>query len=293
VANIIPGPDPLKVNPTTGRLSVTAGSIGLYVFAVQVDEYRNGQKIGTLTRDFQLKVVDCPKMEPPKLLFKPKGKNTYYTENEIITVKKGDPNCFEVMVTDPTINQIVSVDGKAVNNSKNYFTLLPAQFTTKVANDTLKFQICLDECFVTYDNRPIKIELIAQDGSCPIPLSDTLSIYIRRENSGNNAPTVSTSLPGEYVHVTAGVPITFNVFGKDPDKDDLALSGRGRDFNMTDMGMDFKAISGKEAIQQKFTWVPPWPLTSRWKICAARATRCLFPSLYSSSSTSRPTTRPQ
>lgn len=257
VDNMIPGPAPLKVNRTNGMLSVTAGSIGLYVFAVQVDEYRNGQKIGTLTRDFQLKVVDCPKMDPPKLLFKPKGKNTYYTENEIITVKKDDPNCFEVMVTDPTVNQIVSVEGATVNNSKNYFTVLPAQFTTKIPNDTLKFQVCLEDCFVTYDNRPIRIRLVAQDGSCPFPLTDTLNIYIRRENSSNNAPSVSTSLGGDYVHVKAGVPVTFDVFGKDPDKDKLALSGRGQDFNMTDMGMEFKPVSGEASVQQKFTWVPP------------------------------------
>ena len=58
-------------------------------------------KIGTLTRDFQLKVVDCPKMNAPKILFKPKGSSTFYNSNQIITVKDGDPNCFEVMVTDP------------------------------------------------------------------------------------------------------------------------------------------------------------------------------------------------
>jgi gliding motility-associated-like protein len=257
VANIIPGPKPLTVDAKSGMLSVTPGNVGLYVFAVQVDEYRNGAKIGSLTRDFQLKVVDCPKMDPPKLLFKPKGKNTYYTQNEIITVKEGDPNCFEVMVTDPTINQIIRVNGRSVNNSKDYFTILPAEFKTKIANDTLKFQICLDECFVTYDNRPIKIELIAEDESCPVPLMDTLSIFIRRESSGNNSPEVTTSLPGQYVHVTAGVPVRFTVFGKDVDKDSLALSGRGQDFNMTDMAMDFKPTSGKAQVQQNFTWTPP------------------------------------
>ncbi|TLV02996.1 T9SS type B sorting domain-containing protein [Dyadobacter luticola] len=256
-ANIIPGPQPLKVNSKTGMLSVTPGSVGLYVFAVQVDEYRKGVKIGSLTRDFQLKVVDCPKSDPPKLLFKPKGKNTYYTENEIITIKKDDPNCFEVIVTDPTINQLVKVNGRAVNNTKNYFSLLPAQFTTTISNDTLKFEVCLEECFVTYDNRPIKIELIAEDESCPIPLTDTLNIYIRRENSTNNAPAVSTSLGSDYVHVTAGTPVKFIVYGKDPDKDNLTLSGSGRNFNMTDMGMTFATASAPANVQQNFTWTPP------------------------------------
>ena len=257
VDNVIPGPKPLTVNKNTGMLSVTPGSVGLYVFAVQVDEYRNGVKLGSLTRDFQLKVVDCPKMDPPKLMLKPKGSSTYYTENQIITVKEGDPNCFEVMVTDPTINQIIRVKGRAANNSKDYFSILPAEFKTAIANDTLRFEICLDECFVTYDNRPIKIELIAEDESCPVPLMDTLNIYIRRQQSGNNAPEVTTSLPGQYVHVTAGLPVKFTVFGKDADKDSLALSGRGQDFNMTDMAMVFKPASGKAQVQQDFTWIPP------------------------------------
>jgi hypothetical protein len=160
-------------------------------------------------------------------------------------------------VTDPTVNQTIRVNGRAVNNTKDYFTVLPAEFRTTIANDTMRFEICLDECFVTYDNRPIKIELVAEDESCPIPLMDTLYIYIRRENSGNNAPAVTTSLPEQYVHVTAGVPVTFTVYGKDVDKDSLALSGRGRDFNMTDMGMNFKPVTGVASVQQQFTWTPP------------------------------------
>jgi len=256
-ANMIPGPKPLSVNTQTGMLSVTAGSTGLYVFTVQVDEYRNKVKIGSLTRDFQLMVVDCPKMAAPALFFRPLGKSTLYKTNEIITVKQGDPNCFEVMVTDPSVNDIVRVNGQTINATSDYFDILPAQFTTSISNDTMRFQICLDECFVTYDNRPLRIELIAEDNSCPTPLTDTLTILIRRESNGNTPPVVTTSLPGEYVHATAGVPVNFIVYGKDADKDDLELSARGQDFALTSQGMNFGTKTGKEAIQQNFTWTPP------------------------------------
>ncbi|MEZ0541004.1 gliding motility-associated C-terminal domain-containing protein [Fibrella sp. Tmos10] len=63
--NAIPGSPALSVNPQTGQLSVTASEIGLFVFAVRVDEYRNGQKIGEVRRDFQLLVVDCPSTQKP------------------------------------------------------------------------------------------------------------------------------------------------------------------------------------------------------------------------------------
>ncbi|CAG4997758.1 hypothetical protein DYBT9275_01845 [Dyadobacter sp. CECT 9275] len=256
-ANIIPGPRPLTVNPRTGMLSVTPGNVGLYVFAVQVDEYRNGSKIGTLTRDFQLKVVDCPKSDPPKLMLRPKGSSTFYTENQILTVKSTDPNCFEVMVTDPTANQLISISGETINANKNYFSILPAELKTTLGNDTLKFEVCLDDCFITYDNRPLRIQLVAEDESCPIPLSDTLTIFIRRENNANNAPAITTSLTSDYVHVSAGSPVSFIVYGKDTDQDNLTLSGKGRDFALTSYAMDFKNATGKGSVQQNFNWTPP------------------------------------
>ncbi|RYF69633.1 MAG: gliding motility-associated C-terminal domain-containing protein, partial [Cytophagaceae bacterium] len=63
--NAIPGSPTLKVDVRTGELSVTATKLGLYVFAVNVEEYRNGVKIGEVRRDFQLLVVDCPPTTTP------------------------------------------------------------------------------------------------------------------------------------------------------------------------------------------------------------------------------------
>jgi len=63
--NAIPGSPALTVNEQTGKLAVTANRLGLFVFAVQVSEYRNGVKIGEVRRDFQLLVVDCPPAVTP------------------------------------------------------------------------------------------------------------------------------------------------------------------------------------------------------------------------------------
>lgn len=60
VNNQIIGNPSLSINAQTGVLSVRATNIGLHVFTVQIDEYRNGRRIGSVRRDFQLPVVDCP-----------------------------------------------------------------------------------------------------------------------------------------------------------------------------------------------------------------------------------------
>lgn len=257
VSNMIPGPQPLTVNSKTGMLSVTPGNTGLYVFAVRVDEYRNGVKIGSLTRDFQLKVLDCPKSYPPQLLFKPKGSSVFYTENKVIDMKLSDPNCFEVMVTDASPNQTIRINGRTINSNTNYFSILPAEFKTTTGKDTLKFQICLEDCFATYDNRPLRIELIAEDESCPLPLTDTLTIYIRRPGGSNNAPTVTTSLPKDYVTVQAGSTVDFTVYGKDADNDQVELSAKGQNFTLASKSMSFPTVTGKTAVQQNFKWAIP------------------------------------
>ena len=66
VDKAIPGSPPLQINPKTGELSVTASQLGLHAFAVKVEEYRGGQKIGEVRRDFQFLVVDCPPAAPPE-----------------------------------------------------------------------------------------------------------------------------------------------------------------------------------------------------------------------------------
>ncbi|MEZ0609835.1 gliding motility-associated C-terminal domain-containing protein [Fibrella sp. WM1] len=55
----ISGNPALQINPNTGQLTVRANKAGYYLFSVQCDEFRNGQRIGSIRRDFVLPVVDC------------------------------------------------------------------------------------------------------------------------------------------------------------------------------------------------------------------------------------------
>lgn len=64
-SNAIPGNPSLAINPKSGLLTVTANRLGVYIFTVLVEEYRNGTKIGSVRRDFQLSVVECSDTPPP------------------------------------------------------------------------------------------------------------------------------------------------------------------------------------------------------------------------------------
>ncbi|AYQ33008.1 gliding motility-associated C-terminal domain-containing protein [Runella sp. SP2] len=65
LSNTIPGNPALAIHPTTGFLTVRASQLGRFTFAILVEEYRNGVKIGSTRREFQLKVIDCGGTPPP------------------------------------------------------------------------------------------------------------------------------------------------------------------------------------------------------------------------------------
>ena len=72
--NAIPGSPGLQIDGSTGQLTVKASKVGYFLFTVQCDEYRNGVKIGSIRRDFQIPVVDCPPNTPPPPVVTDNGK---------------------------------------------------------------------------------------------------------------------------------------------------------------------------------------------------------------------------
>ncbi|WP_234735823.1 gliding motility-associated C-terminal domain-containing protein [Tellurirhabdus bombi] len=69
--NAVPGSPTLQIDMNTGLLSVTPNQIGLFVFTVLCEELRvepgNAlQRIGSVRRDFQIAVVECPPITPPE-----------------------------------------------------------------------------------------------------------------------------------------------------------------------------------------------------------------------------------
>ncbi len=264
LTNIIPGPKPLAINSKTGQISVTAGQLGLYVFAVMIEEYRKGLRIGIVRREFQLKVVECPKNEPPIALYREAGKKDFYKKGQIITIKQNQSKCLDILITDPEANQRLSITTKVLNFDDKSLTITPSIFTTKNTKDTLKAQICLAPCVESRNNQPIIFEIVVQDDGCPQPLYDTLTIRAIIEPSALNKPTIYTDLLTNTASVEYGNTLKFNVIAGTSNGSDFTLEARGRGFDLTTVGMSFVNLTATTGtIKKPFTWTPNCAATNR------------------------------
>ncbi len=59
LANIVSGTPAMSVHPTNGIINAAPSTIGKFVFALQVSEWRAGVKIGETTVDLQYEAVSC------------------------------------------------------------------------------------------------------------------------------------------------------------------------------------------------------------------------------------------
>ncbi|QJW89960.1 gliding motility-associated C-terminal domain-containing protein [Spirosoma taeanense] len=253
VANEVPGTQPLRVNARTGLLTVTPNKTGLHVFSVEVVEYRQGKAIGRVRRDYQILVVDCPKNDPPRLLFRADGQKGFYAENTVITITEKDTNCLNLYVTDPNPNQRIQIIN--MSGSLPGLTLNPGQLLTRTAHDTLQAKFCFGEC-VGGDGKPFTLMIRATDEGCPQGLSDTLTIRLNVIPSPNGKPVASTNLANNLARVTVGSSLSFTAFGADPDNDNITIQAVGRGFNLAQAGMSFGSASGAGKVSQAFTWKP-------------------------------------
>ncbi|MBC8151889.1 MAG: gliding motility-associated C-terminal domain-containing protein, partial [Bacteroidetes bacterium] len=259
-ANVaIPGSQPLRIDPRTGRLSVTANRVGLFVFSVLVEERRNGRVIGRVRRDFQLQVIDCPANTPPVVLLRSAGQAAFYREGTVLTINENEQNCLTVFLTDREVGETLTLT--TIGASLPGLTITPGQFTTRTNRDTLSATVCFGRCAGGPTGR-VTLRMVVSDSGCPQALQDTLTVQLNIIPDPNQKPLVTTDLPNQSQVIdlnivpgdTVASSIRFNVSGDDADRDSLRLYAIGRGFDYAKLGMRFATQNGRPVLQSPFDW---------------------------------------
>lgn len=272
---MIPGTPPLRID-SNGFIRVTPSQTGLFVFSVLAEEYRNGEKIGEVRRDFQMLVYDYEGSDFPPVLQaqKPAG-GTFYQDELLLTdtdfTDFENNRCLTLKVSDK------DVDAESENNGWEplRFRVRPVNFSETGANDylsvsqgsvnktnrTFNLELCLPLCPPNQDG-PYIFDVIAYDNACALPLSDTLRVTVDVSvGPRNHLPNTHTSLSSTHTDEInlirdLGQPLTFMVTGSDPDKDVLSLRAVGDGFSLSEYGMAFTPKQGNGPLQSQFSWTP-------------------------------------
>ncbi|GAB3873634.1 hypothetical protein GCM10028824_25550 [Hymenobacter segetis] len=267
--NQIPGSPALGIDAHTGRLTVRASSLGLFVFGVRCSEYRKGVKIGETRRDFQLYVLNCPTNVAPKLQVHAANSATLYRPGrDTLRLLPGGNRCLTIRYTDPDPNSVLTMSTRAVN-----FTVPAPTFTTSTsgtvraagAPDTLTATLCFPDCSDT-KGKVYLLDLIVADNGCSLPKHDTVRVAFTATQAPNAAPVLTSSFPPApapavdaaptVVRVTLGQRYTATLTGTDADRNSLALTATGESFDLAAVGMQFAAQNGTGLANATFAWEP-------------------------------------
>jgi gliding motility-associated-like protein len=266
VINQIPGNPALNVDPQTGQLRLRANKTGLFVFSVTIDEFRNGEKIGEVRRDFQFLVVNCEDNAPPAIALKlPDGSN-YNSLTDTLSLRVNVDTCFTVLVSDSStirFNKSENLTVKIINSTLPAGVLsIGTSLSVSPGNDTTNTNACFRACdrlFIKKDTI-FNLSLVVTDApKCPMSLAyyDTLDVvvkYIPQINSPPIAGLINITGP---VKATVGKNISFKVYGKDPDTGDIiTLSANGAGFSLGSKDMSFPSVNGQDSITSTFSWTP-------------------------------------
>lgn len=248
LTNIINGLPDLRISPA-GLLTATPRTQGLFVFAVKVDEFRNGKKIGESRRDFQMLVVDsCPVAEPPRIEGKAPQATTFSTTGALnvsfANTVSDEERCITVRVSDPdaskqsdNFTEKVSIRVVGLNfKNKELDKILPtATKATLVNGSTADFNICFPQC-PYFEGGPYQIGVIAMDDACSLPLTDTLRVTVNVQPPNNTNPYF-TSAKNTLAQINEGDQTSWAFQAKDDDGDELVVSVLTDGFSLKDAGM--------------------------------------------------------
>lgn len=267
INNIMGGKPDLAISKD-GLLTVTPRTVGLFVFAVRCEEFRDGVKIGETRRDFQMLSIDCRLANPPVI----KGKkltdaNYTYKDNMSVsfarTVTDAD-RCIEVQVYDKDFHnkddnymEKIRIRAIPLGFKADVSGILPTTIdaTLTSADSLAEFRICFDKC--PFIKGPFTIGIIAYDDACALPLLDTIRVTVNIEPPPNTQPRFIT--PNISDLLLEGGPIeTWSVAAVDDDGDPLTLTAvPPKGVSLANVGMKFtpNAQAGN-TITGTFTWDP-------------------------------------
>ena len=252
----IPGNPALGID-SAGFLRVNPSEQGLFVFSVLCEEYRDGEKIGELRRDFQMLVRgDCAPELKPEVFVKENGSDILLDGDATITFEHDEPKCLTFLAVDKDGDERLTFAAVPRNFSAGLNGIFAFSSTTvNSPTDTVSVEVCLPDCpFVL--NRPMRIDLIARDQTCALPLQDTVQLTINILPPPNSDPVFTTPVQETVsFSIREGQSVVQPLVVTDADNDSITLEMVTDYFNPEDFGMVLTETRNEPGrVEATFSW---------------------------------------
>jgi len=214
--NEIVGGSPLmSIDPVTGIITACLNQLGVYVFAVRIEEYRNGVKIGEIRDELQLQAIGCGINVAPAYEISPTPKALYLVVDTTVLIDQ--QFCINVIAFDTILDTLGNYDSL-------YYSLTSELIDNQEFSSAVSFikdtgdvkRISLPFCWtpVCDDIRvdPYKVIYKVYDLVCG---NDTVYLELNIiPSSGDDSPQLI--LPGgSVIEVEPGEVIDIEILGQD------------------------------------------------------------------------------
>lgn len=192
---ILGTPD-LTIDPVTGMLKCNPNTLGIYVYAVKVSEYRDGVYLGSVQREFQINVVNCTVevsaiIEPQSAIQLCSGLTLQFTNNSLHAFSYlwdfGDPTT--LADTSDLVNPLYTYPDTGL-----YYVTLVANPYTPCSDTTVQ---------PFYVHLPLSVHYDRPDAQC----INTNSFNITATGHFDGAANVTWDAPGAIVGLLTGNPV--------------------------------------------------------------------------------------
>ena len=184
------GNNMFNIDPFSGLLTITPAFSGQYVFAICVDEYRNGVLLSTNQRDFQINIINCTNQGQPPVANR--------GSSDTVHLNPLDSLCYNL-----TVQGALSTDTVQLYPVSAIFGIggsLPAPLATldtiglNPSVDSVRARICwVPGCNYAGDTIPIIVGANNLSDCFGFNvLFDTVVVIV----GGGSEPTISHTLPG-------------------------------------------------------------------------------------------------
>lgn len=165
--NVMDGQPDLQILGNKGVIRVHPTKIGLYVFSMLCEEYRNGQKIGEVRRDIQYSVVLCPDASPPAL--------SSNKPDNLLETTVDSRGCVQLFGTDSGMNDSIRIRLISFDSQSN---AIEYEFSPVQGKLNIQTEFCLTIPCGEMIRDTVRARFEIMDNACPEPAADTLELKI-------------------------------------------------------------------------------------------------------------------